>query len=130
MIDLGKFIKDVEEEGKKLTRLSAFKCEYCDQNFHEDALTIAIQLYGIFFLVGEKDGFAGFNCPKCLKTLLLKGDIAQINFFHTVIEKLTIHFETGGMAMILQYQSSFHFRLLYLVFYLLFQIFLPEREIY
>jgi hypothetical protein len=51
-----------------------FQCEHCDQEFSFDALNIAIFLYGVLFLTGKDSGYFGFNCPKCLNTLLINND--------------------------------------------------------
>ncbi|MEW6672852.1 MAG: hypothetical protein AB1427_14190 [Thermodesulfobacteriota bacterium] len=56
----------------------SFQCEHCKQLLNNHSVNIAIFLHGVFFLVGKDVGFIGFNCPKCLKTLLLKGEIDSI----------------------------------------------------
>lgn len=57
----------------------SFQCEHCDQVFNNHSVNIAIFLHGMFFLEGKDHGYIGFNCPKCLNTLLLKGEIDLFN---------------------------------------------------
>lgn len=109
MIDLVNFTEEFEHEGQKLTGIKrAFKCEYCDQVFHTDALTIAVFLYGVFFLMGEKEGYAGINCPKCLKTQLMTADRALMSNFYSQVSLTTFRPDQTNFPVKLRYHSTGH----------------------
>ena len=66
----------MEKEGIKEKTVTGikFNCEHCNQPFNYDNFNLSILLYGVAFLVGPKFCYIGLTCPKCLNTILLKGD--------------------------------------------------------
>jgi DNA-binding NtrC family response regulator len=42
-----------------------FKCKKCEAELTSDSLIVAVVIYGVILLVGEKDGFVGWSCPAC-----------------------------------------------------------------
>ena len=55
-----------------------FTCTNCEQEYTLDVLYLAVFLYGIFFLASDKIYYWGITCPRCLKTILAKGDRSLI----------------------------------------------------
>ncbi|MEW6290963.1 MAG: hypothetical protein AB1545_14025 [Thermodesulfobacteriota bacterium] len=70
--------KTTLEENADFSSLPTFWCEHCGQKYTPDVLHLAVSLYGIFFLVGDKKGYLGITCPSCLKTILAKGDTSLV----------------------------------------------------
>ena len=71
MIDLAHAFREAETECK--FDILDFHCEYCDQGFNSFSFNLSVFLYGVFFLTGNDVCYAGIICPKCLKTILIKG---------------------------------------------------------
>ena len=91
MINLIDFVEESEFNGAKYKFFKPFQCETCGQEFDLDALTVSILLYGVFFTVGSEEGYAGLNCPKCLKTQLLKADIETLRLFYSSIGSFQVN---------------------------------------
>ena len=96
MINLIDFVEESEFNGTKYKFFKPFQCETCGQEFDSDALTVSILLYGVFFVAGFEEGYAGFNCPKCLKTQLLKADIETLRLFYSSIGSSPIKLKYAG----------------------------------
>ncbi|MFO7560254.1 MAG: hypothetical protein R6X10_15580 [Desulfobacterales bacterium] len=73
MIDLADAYKEIEANSQKFLILN-FNCEHCEQAFNHFVLNLSVFIYGVAFLVGKDLCYAGITCPKCLKTILMKGD--------------------------------------------------------
>jgi len=86
----------------------SFQCEHCDQAFNINSVNVAIFLHGVFFLVDKDVGFLGFNCPKCLNTLLLKGEIDLLNQLIPPLLK-GIHIDRKTMYYQLRYFPSVNY---------------------
>ena len=78
---------ETSEQTQTVLDIKTFKCEYCDQKFDREALSVAVFLYGIFFLSdsNSEDCYIGFSCPKCLKTLLVKMERQAFLIFNQYI---------------------------------------------
>ena len=68
--DLSHLNNDMFDTGENIDL--EFSCKHCGQHYCMFNLKIAALFYGIFFLVGKRVKYIGLNCPKCLKTILLK----------------------------------------------------------
>lgn len=81
MIDLSKVIEPFESGGTQLYRLREFQCEHCGQAHSESDFNKAAFYYGVYFLIGSKDGYLGTKCinTECTKTLSFKGNQAEID---------------------------------------------------
>jgi hypothetical protein len=52
----------------------------CLQQFTPPAFRIAVYLYGVIFLLGQNDGYAGVVCPMCLNTSLQKYQHDELSY--------------------------------------------------
>jgi hypothetical protein len=59
----------------------SFQCKHCGQDYESEsvAFSIAVFLYGIFFLTDGKYGYTGITCPRCLKTVTNEGGAGLTN---------------------------------------------------
>lgn len=70
-----------------------FHCINCGQRYTDYAMHVAVALYGIFFLAGEKEGFAGITCPQCLTTIVEKMEMPLIR---EVKKQLLVNYVAPG----------------------------------
>jgi len=109
MIEMPIAYKDIIIDGKEAKAIvfSDFSCEFCDQVFTNDVLANAIFLYGAFVLLGKTEGYFGFNCPKCLKTQLLKTHPTELElFFISHTDDHLFGLATGSFPLSLRYHST------------------------
>ena len=93
MLNLSEIYKDLvieDENGKKQTIKSwnGYQCENCGQEFSYFSLTVAIFLYGVFFLTGKEGkevGYFGFNQKN--SSMLCIG-----------VNRIKIHFDTSQLC--------------------------------
>jgi hypothetical protein len=86
---------------------TSFKCKHCGQEYkcEEDLFSIAVFIYGIFFLTDGKYGYTGITCPRCLKTITNEGEIGQAKYIWSsasFFQAFEIH-----QLLNLRYHSSF-----------------------
>ena len=96
---------ETSEQTQTVLDIKTFKCEYCDQKFDRDAISVAVFLYGAFFLDGTKSYYAGFNCPKCLKTLLIKANKEVMDYFYRWISSALFFGGKNSYPIDLRYYS-------------------------
>lgn len=82
-----------------------FECGHCEQEYSEDALNIAVYLYGIFFLMGKESGYAGITCPSCLKTIIREEEKNRIESLRETLSGF-VSFGNTQSRLDLRYHSS------------------------
>ena len=107
MIDMSEAYRTVESNDNNYKVLD-FKCEYCGQEYGMETVNIAVFLYGVFFLVGKEGGYVGIICPRCMKTMVLKG---QPDFVDSAKSSLTSYITIGDIQPPpgLRYHSSVNY---------------------
>ena len=107
-MDLKEIYNSLEIDGEKHWGIKEFNCEYCGAKFTEEGLNLSVFLYGAFFLVGVESGFVGITCPRCIKTILMKGEKELV---FVTNRKLSFNVQLGDTVVNpqLQYYSSTHY---------------------
>ena len=107
MIDMGQAYRTVEFN-KDHYKVLDFKCEHCGQEYGMETVNIAVFLYGVFFLVGKESGYVGINCPRCMKTIMMKGNK---DLFEFTKDSLSSYIHLGNIQFDphLQYHSSVNY---------------------
>jgi len=85
-----------------------FKCDHCGQEYSQDTFNIAVFLYGIIFLIGNKSGYTGITCPRCLRTITHEGNKDQIAFTRESLSN-PIEFQNYQFDLNLRYHSSVNY---------------------
>jgi len=85
-----------------------FQCEYCGQEYSEDSVNLAVFLYGVIFLFGKNTGYMGIVCPRCMKTMMRKGDKDVLN---TARKRLSSYIQIGDVQFCpnLKYHSPLNY---------------------
>jgi hypothetical protein len=77
MVEIAEVCKEVELPELNTSPID-FSCKHCGQIINDYGFNLSVFLYGVAFLVGKKLGYVGFTCPRCLNTILIKGDARKI----------------------------------------------------
>ena len=87
---------------------TSFQCKHCGQEYkcEGELFSIAVFLYGIFFLTDGKYGYTGITCPRCLKTITNEGEISQ-TALHWKSASFFLAFGRSS-DIILKYHSSYN----------------------
>ncbi|MFH1983181.1 MAG: hypothetical protein ABIL58_15165 [Pseudomonadota bacterium] len=114
MIECSEFMENVFFNGENVKVVKRFQCDHCDQNFDEEALIVAVLLHGIFYLVdAESDvGYAGINCPKCGKSILLRGDLSSTKYLFSSIHLHDLNIGSYSFPIKLRYHSTLQYHVL------------------
>jgi hypothetical protein len=108
MIDIEKAGLEYDHGCHQIKLANSFICKFCDQVFDADTFSLSVFLYGIFVLVGEKKGYAGINCPKCLKTQLMTADQTSTRNFYSEVSLTTFRVDQTKFPIELRYHSTGH----------------------
>lgn len=104
MIDL-RHTYGTDENNSEENGTFEFNCEYCGQEHGRGTFAIAPFLYGVFFLVGKDGGYVGMNCPRCMKTLLLKVKAVMVDSIMKTSNSFSLR-PSVGFTNVLRYYSS------------------------
>lgn len=94
----------------------AYTCEYCEQEFFDDLLNYTTLTYGIFFLIGIKDGFFGLICPKCFRTVIFKEALNNLKSLKEMVFNNPTNWMLGENDSFFKYRSfpyDFHQKLIF-----------------
>ncbi|QTA82344.1 Uncharacterized protein dnl_47180 [Desulfonema limicola] len=88
-----------------------FECNYCNQIFQEETISLSTFLYGIIILSGEKDGYFGLTCPNCLKTNIIRKSNSQLKNLIKKIQFCISSEDCHPIQLDLRYYTPYNFAL-------------------